>query len=350
MKPIAIDLFAGAGGISEGLKDAGFRIAFANEFNKRAAETYAYNHPDAILDRRDIREVSGSEIMERIDRKVTLLAGGPPCQGFSLLGRRNPDDPRNSLVWEFVRLVVEIRPKYFLMENVPGILSINGGGLGERIIESFSLLGYNSNYVMLNSSDFGVPQRRTRVFFFGSRGTNMDLGKAKFRKKRAVSLMEAIGDLDFLKNGGSSEKYLLPPQTPYQSRMRRGSDKLFNHEATMHSRRVIRRFSRMRPGENITSLPKGLRIRKRTMYRLAPDRPARTMSSLPDDYVHYRANRILTVREIARIQSFRDSYVFLNRRTTGGSDRSGDCPQYTQVANSVPPFMIQSIGEWILGD
>lgn len=350
MKPIAIDIFAGAGGISEGLTSAGFRIPYAIESNERAAETYAYNHRYTYLDIRDAREVRSEEIFQVAGDKIGLVAGGPPCQGFSMLGGRKPDDPRNNLVWEFIKKVGELQPRFFLMENVPGILTMNGGLLAERIMEEFRAIGYHPSKRILDAAKHGVPQHRERVFFFGSKSGKRNIEKAAFREAPPISTKEAISDLDFLRNGESSRVYKLPPETPYQKKMRDNQQVLFNHDSTLHSKEVVNRFSRILPGKSMQSIPSELQIKKNIMHRLEADKPSRTITSLPDDYIHYSSHRILTVRECARLQSFRDGYVFMNNRTTGGRMRKGDCPQYTQVGNSVPPLLVDTIGKWILGD
>lgn len=344
---IAAELFAGAGGMSEGLKMAGFDVKYANEINPQAALTYAFNHPDTHVDVRNIFDVAPSDIRDKCGGKITLIAGGPPCQGFSTLGKRNPKDSRNRLVWEFFRIVNEIKPKFFLMENVPGILSMNKGKFFKELVDAFSK-EYHVSYRIINSADFGVPQGRRRVVLFGSVNKEKNIEKAIFRKSRRVTVKQAIGDLNFLKNGERSTKYKSPAKTAYQRRIRSGAMMLHNHEASCHSDKIIQRFSKIRQGENISSasIPKKIAIKKRTMIRLIANREAFTISTLPDDYIHYSQNRILTVREMARLQSFRDSYVFLANRTTGGPNRKGDCPQYTQVGNAVPPLMMAGVGKW----
>lgn len=348
MKPVAIDLFAGAGGISEGLELSGFSVMYANEINKDPAATYSRNHPDTYVDNRDVRQVKKEDVIEKAGTDIMLVSGGAPCQGFSTLGKRDVADPRNMLVWEFMRIVNEIQPPFFLLENVPGILTIDCGRVYNKILSSFKRIGYNVNYRILNASDFGVPQNRRRVFFFGSFSSGKDITGAVFAKKETVSVRDAISDLNFLCNGEKSEEYKLPARTKYQRVMRRGGKKLYNHESSNHSKEVMKRFSRIPQGQGMNSVPASMRIKKRIMHRLLADEPSRTLTSLPDDYIHYSANRTMTVREMARLQSFDDSYVFCGKRTTGGKSRKHECPQFTQVGNAVPPLMVEAIGEWIL--
>lgn len=333
--------------MSEGLKNAGFDVKYANELSPMAAETYRYNHPETFVDVKDIRKVRAADIRKHTGRKVTLVAGGPPCQGFSTLGKRNPRDPRSRLVKEFVRIVMELKPRFFLMENVPGIMSISEGRLFAGVQKVLSE-EYHVSHRILNAADFGVPQNRKRVFIFGSRESEKSIDEASFRKRKHVSLKDAIGDLNFLGNGESASEYALKPTTSYQRAMRKGNGVLTNHEATRHRTTALKRLSMIKPGKDISSIPKRSRIKKRIMYRLNPKEPSRTMTTLPDDYIHYSANRILTVREMARIQSFKDVYKFCNKRTTGGPARKRECPQYTQVGNVVPPRMAEGVGKWVL--
>lgn len=349
LKPLnAIDLFASCGGLSEGLKMAGFNVIAANEIVHDAAMTYKVNHPSTKMIEKDIRMLSAKEIIDTVRDKISIVAGGPPCQGFSMAGRRDLDDPRNFLFREFIRVVEKLSPKYFLMENVPGILSIEKGKFFSSIISSFEEIGYKTTIVLLDSSNFGVPQIRKRVFITGS---NKKLNPAEIKsvKRKPVCVKDAIGDLDFLDNGEHATSYLKLPETEYQKKMRRNSSKLYNHQSSNHSKGTIKRFAFLMQGQSVSDLPIKLRTRKFALYRLDGQRPSRTLTTLPDDYVHYKKNRILTVREMARLQSFPDSYIFLGPRTTGGVRRKTSAPQYTQVGNAVPPFLAKAVGEWILG-
>jgi DNA (cytosine-5)-methyltransferase 1 len=346
--PIACGFCAGAGGLSEGLKQAGFDVKFANEINEHAAETYSYNHPDTFLSIKDMRKVSPDEIMGLVGSRVHLVAAGLPCQGFSVAGRRQVNDPRNRLFKSFLNIVNGIRPDFFLIENVVGIMTLGNGSVFEDIKTSFEELGYHVSSRVINSADVGVPQNRRRVFILGSMKDRVDINSMEIRKQKPVTVSDAIGDLDFLKSGESSETYQKNPVTEYQARMKDKSKVLYNHKAPNHSNSTLERFSMMEPGQNVDELPKKFQIKKMVMYRLRPDEPARTITTLPDDYVHYKQDRILTVRELARLQSFNDSYVFLGPRTTGGKRRRRSCPQYSQVGNSVPILLAKSVGKFIM--
>lgn len=344
---VACDFFAGAGGLSDGLRQAGIRVAVANEINKCAAMTYRYNHPNTKMIEKSIKEVKAREVFDAVGTKIFLVAGGPPCQGVSLAGRRDINDPRNLMFKEFIRMVGRLEPRFFLMENVVGLLSMNNGKLIGSIEKSFDDAGYYVSKRILNAADFGVPQNRRRIVVFGCKKGKHDINSMLISKTRPLAMQYAIGDLDFLKAGESSTRYLKPPSTNYQVSMRGRMKILHNHEAPHHNRQTIKRFSALRQGQTVRDLPPSLRIRKIVMCRLKASLPARTVTTLPDDYIHYRRDRILTVREMARLQSFSDSYVFLGPKSTGGLRRKKDCPQYTQVGNAVPPLMAKTIGKWI---
>jgi DNA (cytosine-5)-methyltransferase 1 len=345
--PVAVDLFAGAGGLSEGLGQGGFKVSVANEINKHAAATYRYNHPNTAMVEKDIRELKAVEITDIAGDEIFLVAGGPPCQGVSFAGRRRADDPRNLLFAEFVRMVGNLEPNFFIMENVVGLLSFGNGTILQKIETSFADMGYFVSKRILNSADFGVPQIRKRVFIFGSKKRKHDINSMPVNKGDPLNVEDAIGDLDFLKAGEFTTKYLKPAQTDYQTEMRKNSIILYNHEAPTHKTKTLNRFSAMKQGQCAKDLPRGLKTRKLVMFRLISSEPSRTIATLPDDYVHYRQNRTITVREMARLQSFRDSYAFLGPRSTGGSKRRTDCPQCSQVGNSVPPFVARAIAEWV---
>jgi DNA (cytosine-5)-methyltransferase 1 len=346
-RPVAVDIFCSAGGLSTGLEMAGFKVAVANELQETAAATYVANHPNTDMIRKDVRTLSASEIVDFIGGSPSLLAGGPPCQGFSSAGRRDINDPRNFLFKEFLRLTEQLSPKKFLMENVPGMISLSDGHFVKSVISGFEDIGYRTSLVVLNAADFGVPQTRNRIFIVGGSGRKINVDAISSKKSEMVSVEDAIGDLGFLKNGESSSRYMLPPTTDYQRRMRGGCSVLKNHVASKHSRKVTERFSMIRSSIIKSRLPWRLSTRKFSLVRLNPRRPSRTLTTLPDDHIHYKEDRILTVREMARLQSFPDSYVFLGPRTTGGRRRKLQAPQYTQVGNAVPPLLAKVVGEWI---
>lgn len=347
MKLVAIEFFSGAGGLSQGLKDAGFDIAFANELNASAALTYSNNHPEIGLFAGDIRKITSSEIIKQVGEKPILVAGGPPCQGFSMAGRRHKNDPRNLMFKEFITKVREIKPEYFLVENVTGILSFNKGRTILDLEKSFRKAGYHVSKRVLNAASFGVPQIRRRLFIFGSLESKIDINDMIIKKQRTPTVKEAISDLDFIDSGGSSDHYGKIAASEYQRRMRIGSNKLYNHISPNHTQNVIKRFS-MIHHDNSIKIPSHMKTKKRTLVRINGSRPINTLTTIPDDYIHYSLNRTLTVRECARLQSFKDTYIFFGPRTTGGKKRVLECPQYTQVGNAIPPLLAKAIGTWII--
>ncbi len=349
MKPKlkAVDLFAGAGGLSKGLEEAGFQIVLANEKNKDAVVTYRMNHPETKVIGGDILEV-GAEILSSIKGEIDLVAAGPPCQGFSLAGRRNIDDKRNSLFKEIVKILHEVRPKFFFMENVKGLLSIDDGNVVSAIENAFRLEGYAVQTYVLNSVWFGVPQYRERVFIMGRRDGVTPLAPNNPQTPE-VSVEDAISDLDFLEDGESSTTYQKDPESVYQIKMRgkTGKNELRNHEATKHAHKVMERFSQFQQGQTMTDIPTTWRTKKLIIYRFESGKPSRTLTTLPEDFIHYSKNRVPTVREFARIQSFPDNYIFYGPKSTGGLRRRIDVPQYSQVGNAVPPLLGKAVGDCI---
>ncbi len=349
----AVDLFSGCGGLSLGLTAAGFNIIYANEINKAAADTYRYNLIErmghgTLLDVRDISKVPTDDIVSAAGgRKIHLVAGGPPCQGFSMAGRRDINDPRNRLFKELLRVVGEVDPPLFLMENVKGILSMEGGNVIRTIMEAFTDLGYDVKKEVLKASEFGVPQDRERVFIIGTKIGNGTLHPNP-DSTDPVTVSEAIGDLSFLDSGESSTEYRMSTFSDYQEQMRGTNSVLHNHEAATHSDKIRKRFSMLSPGEKGQELPAEFRTKKMVLKRLDGSKPAPTVTTLPDDYIHYQKDRILTVREMARLQSFPDDFVFLGPRTTGGRRRRHEIPQYSQVGNAVPPLLARKVGEHLI--
>jgi DNA (cytosine-5)-methyltransferase 1 len=346
----AIDLFAGAGGLSEGLREAGFTISVANEINKDAVKTYEKNHPDTKMIQGDITKIAESEIISSIKGDIDLVAAGPPCQGFSLAGKRDINDPRNSLFKELVKVVKEVQPKFFLMENVTGIKTMDEGKVLPAIESAFRGLNYGVYAYTLNAMYFGVPQDRERVFILGRRdGKHPKAPEMYNTNNKIVTVEQAISDLDFLNSGESSRVYKKEPESEYQKLMRRnvGVNDLKNHEAPKHTRKILDRFSLFKEGQSIQDLPTEWQTKKKVQYRIERNKPMRTITTLPDDFIHYSKNRILTVRENARFQSFPDNYVFYGKKSTGGKKRRHEVPQYTQVGNAVPCLLAKAVGERI---
>ena len=382
--PGLIDIFAAPGGLSLGFSLAGFRPLAAVDSDMNGVDTISYNFLDTMVFCRDVRELDGKWLLDEVGMSrgdVDVLAGSPPCQGFSIVGRvkiaslirkgiwklekGNPrliDDPRNLLYKEFVRMVEEIAPKFFVMENVHGMRSYRNGNLVDEILNEFDAAGYRTDCRVLNAAEYGVPQQRKRLFFMGNR-----LGLPNpFPEKThsiysapdecsgdctvlmdAVTVWEAIGDLPPLKEGEGEEvtHYNHPPSNHYQTWSRKRSSKVFNHVARSHRQRDLDTFNSMKPGDKW----KDLRQEYRDLYgyrddifndkfkRLWKDRPSWTVTAhLHKDgyvYIHPTQPRTITVREAARLQSFPDIFRFMGSRTH----------QFMQVGNAVPPLLAKAV-------
>ncbi|MGG4467387.1 DNA cytosine methyltransferase [Paenibacillus alvei] len=508
MKPIAIDLFCGAGGMSEGILQAGFHIVFSSDRSAHVRETYENRHRQLGLiqgenthfELADIRDLTGEKVFSCIKNlnifkgkplpEIDAIFGGPPCQGFSIAGKRDKKDPRNMLFKEYIRIISEVKPKYVVMENVDGFMSMemNDGFIGvsgieypnhvkaaDVIQEELEICGYNVlKPRLLNASDYGVPQRRVRAIFIASRN---DVCPASYPKPSTkeiedkVTVSEAIADLINDVEPSSYAQSLRKGRTPHFETGEPISnyDKILNNVISKHNEVVKERFSLFGQGESLnhiisrialtgldlndypnlllecvfnankeknvinfkdimdrlkpdfyldkkekekklnslykkiitlwecneidkealkTSKEFGLSLdefkmiyseckkvwnkevteeyildmfkndpnvsengflmealltKKNTRSRLDSNKVAPTMLTLPDDFIHPFLNRILNVREMARIQSFDDSFEFLGKRTTGGQRRKDEVPQFTQVGNAVPPLLAKAV-------
>jgi DNA (cytosine-5)-methyltransferase 1 len=312
--------------------------------------TFKHNHPGAEIIPADISKIKGTDILRAVGKKIDVLVGGPPCQGFSLSGPRNFFDERNRLYLDFIRLVKEIRPRAFIIENVPGLAGLFKGQIKDRIIKELSKLGYSVNAKILNASDYGVPQNRRRIVFVGLKsGKAFDFPKpthfdnAPLIGKNKISVGEAIGDLPLLdkKLGAEEMDYQSKPLSEYQKLMRKGNKKIYNHVASKHSKQTVEIIALVPEGGNYKSLPKNLQnIRN---FHIAWTRLHRAKSSPTIDtghrhHFHPVANRVPTVRESARLQSFPDSFIFKGVKTS----------QYKQVGNAVPPLLAEAIGKQLI--
>ena len=370
--PTVVDIFAGAGGLSEGFKQAGFNILAAYEFHEDAIATYTRNHPNTLVKQKDIKLLTGKEILRDSKQKIVdILIGGPPCQGFSTYGKKKFNDTRNSLIQEYLRIVKELQPGIFVLENVPGLFKLYEGRYWTKIVETMKTLDYDIYAAVLRAADYAVPQLRKRLFIIGTNlgqpaifppfsnekeapeglYTNHVKKPSKFvdftPMKRDITIKEAINDLGFLRPGKKSDKYLKEPDSEYQKVLRTSNNRLYNHQAVRHSKRTIERFSLMEIGKGNDSLPKELQTNRISTRKLIPNAMCRTVTSSPEDFIHYKQPRIITVREMARIQTFPDRYEFLGPRTTGGLNRRTSCVQPQQLGNAVPPFLAQAVAEGI---
>lgn len=381
-----IDIFAGCGGLSLGLYQAGWNGIFAVEKNKDAFETLEHNliqnknHFDwpNWLEKGpiDIYELikSHKEELLKLQGSVDLVVGGPPCQGFSMAGKRMQDDARNKLVEAYIEFIDIIKPKLLFLENVHGFTvgfeknHKRGKPYSEFVKEELEKLGYHIECNVIKMSDFGVPQSRKRFILVGSLKPihtsffeKLIQNKEKFLKEHSlhteITIDEAIGDLlksngtyknDFMRNFSFGEYG--PKKSDYQKLMRANafnrpdSHRFANHteETTQVFRELMEKTDKMARITPSMGLVKG--FKKRGITVLKPDCICTTVTSIPDDFVHYSEPRILTVREMARIQSFPDWFVFCGKYTTGGSLRKKDVPRFTQVANAVPPLFAEQVG------
>ena len=340
------DLFAGAGGLSQGFLKAGFEIAIAIEFDKEIAMSYKKNHPYTDVYASDICDLDFKEIHNK-HPQIDVVVGGPPCQGFSQKGKRlSINDPRNFLFKQFIRFVEEFSPKYFVLENVPNIITTENGFFKYEIIRAFNNLGYDVCCDILKAIDFGVPQDRRRAVFIGQKGK---LG-VTFPKPNGIrnTVKDAISDLPIILSGEGKEKcaYDKKPESKLQKDLRGDSVVLYNHVATKHSLTALRRMAMIPIGEGGKVLPEEERtksIYSGTYCRLLENDVAATITTRFDTpssgrFTHPILNRCITTREAARIQTFPDSFIFYGSKTS----------QMKQVGNAVPPYLAYAIAKEII--
>lgn len=346
-----------------GLEMAGFSTLVASEVHPDPCKTLKHNFPEVPIVCGDIKKLTGRDLLEAAGKdenfEVDLIAGGPPCQGFSNAGLKDPDDPRNTLIGDFIRIVEELRPRYFLMENVEGLKNLHKGALFERVLSQFEKTGYKITWKVLFAADYGVPQMRKRLIIVGSRDGNRfefpapthfpkdQLQSDLFAShgKPYVSVGDALGDIPKIDQGEITSQYDSPPKTDYEKMMREGARHLSNHQASKHKKETTEYYALLPPGGNWQSIPEHLRKKKQGMQRWPLNGLSRTITTEPTDFIHPELNRIPTIRELARIQSFPDRYEFLGQRTTGNKMRRlGYCAQSQQVGNAVPPLLAKAVG------
>jgi DNA (cytosine-5)-methyltransferase 1 len=334
-----LDLFCGCGGLSCGFERAGYDILLGIDNDAKALETFELNHNGSKSICGDITEITyEKDIKPLINNKdIDVIIGGPPCQGMSLSGPRKLDDPRNKLYLSYIRLVEEIQPKAFVIENVPGLVALFGGQIKDSIIEKFAEMGYNIQYKILCAADYGVPQNRKRVVFVGMKKGGFTYPEPLSKK---VTCSMALLDLPPLEHelGAVTAEYITEPLNDYQKLMREKSTVVKNHIAAAHSEKVRTIISLVPDGGNYKDLPEEY-IKSRNFHvawtRFASDKPAPTIDTGHRHHFHYKYDRVPTVRECARLQSFPDDFVFLGNKTQ----------QFRQVGNAVPPLMAQVIAE-----
>lgn len=349
MKPRVIDLFAGVGGLSLGFEKKGFDVVLANEYDASIAASYIANHKNTKMIVGDITSLDLEDTFGKLSGTIDVVIGGPPCQGFSQKGQRKTiHDERNFLFKYYVSVVELVNPKYFVMENVPNLLTAEGGYFRHEIEELFNKLGYSLEYGVLNASDYGVPQNRRRAVIIGK--LNGDAPKLPVPKRNDVTIWDAISDLAYLESGEGSEEqeYKYPAESDYEKMLRKDSSKLFNHRATKHSPLALERLALIPPNAGREVLPEEhltKSIYSGTWTRMKKDEISVTITTRFDTpssgkFTHPFLNRAITVREAARIQSFPDNFHFVGNK---GS-------QMKQVGNAVPPLLAAAIAEVIMND
>ena len=335
-----LDLFCGAGGLSLGFERAGFSVVKAVDIDPWAIKTYNYNRTEKVAEVLDVAAMT-KDYLKALG-PIDGIIGGPPCQGFSIAnGQRIIDDDRNKLYREYFRILEETRPKFFIIENVTGLLTLAKGIVKDDILKRARGLGYNVEYKTINASLYGVPQNRLRVIFVG---IHESCTNEKFvfpeGDSDLISIEDAIGDLPSLDKGEDNTTYVHPPQTKYQKMIRDGMTVLHNHILSKHTEQTKKTIALIPEGKRVCDLPEELRGGRKyeaLMRKMDRKKPAVTIDTGHRTYFHYQELRIPSTREVARLQSFPDSYVFLGPRND----------QQKQVGNAVPPLLAKSIAEAI---
>jgi DNA (cytosine-5)-methyltransferase 1 len=383
-------LFSGCGGLALGLHNVGWKGLFAVEKSKDAFSTLKHNlidnnsnfdWPDWLpKQNHDINNIieEHEEKLKLLRGKISLVAGGPPCQGFSMAGRRREKDDRNKLIDSYIKFIELVEPKVLFFENVKGFTigfkkgNKRGKAYSVYVVEKLRKLGYDVEGKIIDFSEYGVPQKRQRYILVGMKtGESKDFfeaitkNRAEFFKsknleKDTMSLNDAISDL--LQSNGTKESpdtksfqagIYIKATSSYQKLMRQNTN-LTNkiadsHRFAKHKKETVEKFQYILDNgvanKNISDeIKEKFNMKKRTVVPLCKNSPTPTLTTLPDDYIHYCEPRILTVREYARIQSFPDSYEFKAGYTTGGERRKTDVPRYTQIGNAIPPLFAEQAG------
>lgn len=393
-KPTYIDLFAGCGGLSLGLHQSGWKGLFAIEKSPDAFKTLKHNlidkrnHfdwpewlPETNLEIDSVLKTYRSQLDE-LKNKVDLVAGGPPCQGFSMAGRRNENDTRNNLVKSYIKFISIVKPKVIFFENVKGFTQEfkknidKGKKYSNYVVDALKRNGYYVKGELVNFGDYGIPQKRTRFILVGVRNDLENVSKlsaesffSKIKENRHsflsgknltvnTNLQDAISDL--LKSNGLKESpdtksfqagTYSKVKTNYQSLMRTGVVDFIadSHRFAKHRPDIIEKFdiiikSCQKNKDIDANTRERFNIKKHTIIPLDENDKSPTITTLPDDYIHYSEPRILTVREYARIQSFPDWYQFQGKYTTGGKRRTQEVPRYSQIGNAIPPLFGEQSG------
>ena len=371
MPPRALDLFAGCGGLSLGLRKAGFEVVAACEMDRWAAQTYAFNHPDTLLLQQDARDVPLATWRD-YRGEVDLLAGGPPCQGFSVHGRRQYGEvpSLNTLPEVFLDVVEQMQPRAVLLENVAGFRTAHlrpGVPALGYVLDRLKKLRYVAEWRLIQATDFGVPSLRSRLFVIAFRLPWTGMARSPFERLRATpsrqgygGCLDAISDLPRIDAGEGLEEpqpYGSRPLNAFQARMRISSAGASNHVAMRHSPALVARFASIRPGGSSYLLPgAGVTVYKSNNQRLVASQPSLCITAnFQSNYIHPLLHRNLTAREAARLMTFPDSFVFKGKRTLmsraflerhGRADEAG-LSQYNQIGNAVPPDLAAAVARAI---
>ena len=375
MKPTAISLFCGAGGCSLGFKQAGYAILYANDKDVAAVETYRKNFPEAICSNEDIDNLNFHEIMDNVGLQsgsLDILIGGPPCQGFSTAGTRFWDDPRNHLLKSYVKALKTLNPKWFVMENVEGLLTSNKGKYVFEAANAFISLGYDIRIEKIYSQEYGVPQRRKRVLIIGNRiGHEFKMPKPTLKvsgqifRNSDVTINHAISSLPPATN--DKTQVLKPiddsPVDDFDFLLRENSNEITDHYFPVIEGIQLKRISALKPGQTMKDLPVELQhesFKKRANRRVADGTPTENRGGAPSglkklhlnepcltitgaatrELIHPLENRPLTIRESARIQTFPDSFSFYGNASQ----------KIQQVGNAIPPLLARIFAEHIKND
>jgi DNA (cytosine-5)-methyltransferase 1 len=342
-----LDLFSGCGGLSYGFLLAGYDVLFGVDNWQDSLDTFKLNHKHAKVELGDLSNLAPADFAKKhniFPGEINIIAGGPPCQGFSISGKRNVQDPRNHLYTSFVAFVDYFKPEVFVMENVPNLVSMGNGLIKDKIIHDFEKAGYKVSHKILLASLYGVPQNRRRVFFVGFRNGH----EFKFPEethsdsmflKKTVTTYEAINDLveDSVPDG---TPYPTEALSEYQSWARQGSNGIYNHEVIVHTEKTKEIIAMVPDGGNYKSLPKELWTTRKVNIawtRMNSRKPCFTIDTGHNHHFHYKWNRVPTARESARIQSFPDTFHFCGNKAS----------QLKQVGNAVPPLLAYNVAKAI---
>ena len=370
-KPTAISLFAGAGGCSLGFSQAGYDVRFATDIDADAVESYRRNFPGTPCETADIRQLTAEAVLQRIGLnpgELDMLLGGPPCQGFSSAGVKAGNDPRNSLLSHYVRLLEGIRPKWFVMENVEGLLTSGGGTHVRDTVAAFLEAGYLLNVEKVYAQGYGIPQRRKRVLIVGNRlGCDFSFPELVTRfsgsifRKGAITFLTAVGDLPpAATEHGEPLAFREPSRNELQAYLRGEAKTVTDHYAMTLSEIQLERVRGLQPGQTMKDLPEHLQhesFRRRSLRRVMDGTPVEKRGGAPSglkrlfadepsltitgaatrEFVHPTEDRLLTLRECARLQTFPDSFEFV------GSAAS----RIQQVGNAIPPMLARVVAEHI---